>query len=392
MAEPGTLRVGGVLGLRLPGLMELRHSCRGREAVFDRLVTLAEAAEHGGFGSLWVDDLPPAADRSSMGGAGGGGAGRTGDADGDSADDAEGGGCGRTHGDGSGGGGSNGSGGDGSDDAHGADGGSGGTDGDGSGGDGSGIGSSDGADGGGAGVGSSDGGGAGVDLVFEAYSVLGALAVHTRTVDLGALPWAGNVRPPSLLAKVASGLDVISRGRALVALGLPPTADPASVDRLAEELDVCRALMIGDEVSFEGAFFRLSAAVNRPRPVRQGGAPLVVLLGGPGALATAAAKADVVLVPGGPEVVGDVHHRLGRALGAAGRSADAVQLVWLSDVTLADVATGGDGAQMAADRLRRGLRAGAGHCVVSVGTELAADPSGQTAADVATALARAVAR
>ena len=55
--------------------------------------------------------------------------------------------------------------------------------------------------------------------MFEAYTLLGALAARTTTVQLGTLVTGVTYRNPALLAKIVTTLDVISTGRALLGIG-----------------------------------------------------------------------------------------------------------------------------------------------------------------------------
>src|SRR5689334_21022299 len=55
--------------------------------------------------------------------------------------------------------------------------------------------------------------------MFEAYTLLSAIAARTSTVELGTLVTGVTYRNPAFLAKVVSGLDVISKGRALLGIG-----------------------------------------------------------------------------------------------------------------------------------------------------------------------------
>lgn len=55
--------------------------------------------------------------------------------------------------------------------------------------------------------------------MLEAYTTLGYLAAHTRRVRLGTMVSAVTYRPPALLIKAATTLDVLSGGRAWLGLG-----------------------------------------------------------------------------------------------------------------------------------------------------------------------------
>ena len=198
--------------------------------------------------------------------------------------------------------------------------------------------------------------------VFEAYTLLGALAVRTDTIGLGALPWGGNARPPSLLAKIVSGVDVISHGRAVLSLGTGPADDVTSVGRLAEELQVCRALLTEDSPSFDGEYFRIANAPNRPRPVRVGGVPLVVTVDRPEAVGPVARFADALVVTGDASAVAAMRFRLTERCRAADRDPAEVRLVWAGDVTV----DGRPGGHRAAGRLGELMESGADGCIVSL--------------------------
>ena len=53
---------------------------------------------------------------------------------------------------------------------------------------------------------------------YEAYSLLGALAVRTGAIHLGVVADRGQRRPPSILAKIVTGVDVLAHGRAVLSL------------------------------------------------------------------------------------------------------------------------------------------------------------------------------
>ncbi|HEV7886881.1 MAG TPA: LLM class F420-dependent oxidoreductase [Acidimicrobiales bacterium] len=128
--------------------------------------------------------------------------------------------------------------------------------------------------------------------MFEAYTLLGALAARTRRVRLGAMVTGVTYRNPSLLAKQVTALDVISQGRAILgigaawfdvehaALGFDYPSTKERLDRLEEAVQVCRAMFTQDVSNFEGQYYRLVDAFNSPRPVQPGGPP--ILIGGSG--------------------------------------------------------------------------------------------------------------
>jgi alkanesulfonate monooxygenase SsuD/methylene tetrahydromethanopterin reductase-like flavin-dependent oxidoreductase (luciferase family) len=198
----------------------------------------------------------------------------------------------------------------------------------------------------------------GFELLFEAYSLLGGLATRTDWVALGVVPRGPTVRSPSMVAKIVTGIDVISHGRALLSLGLDAGTGPDPIARLGEELEVCRALLTEDAPSYDGRFYRLDHAPNRPRPVRAGGIPLLVVADDPVAAEAAVRGADAVVMGGEATDVEAMVAALDRNCESAGRDRGEVEVIWRGSV---------DGGP---DRLSGHLRAmaeiGVTGCVVSV--------------------------
>src|SRR5260370_18856527 len=55
--------------------------------------------------------------------------------------------------------------------------------------------------------------------ILEAYTLLGALAARTVRVQLGTLATGVTYRKPALLAQMVTTLDIISKGRSILAIG-----------------------------------------------------------------------------------------------------------------------------------------------------------------------------
>lgn len=200
---------------------------------------------------------------------------------------------------------------------------------------------------------------------FEPYTVLGALATRTRTATLGAMVSPITTRNPAVLAKIVTGVDVLSGGRAVLGVGqgalgstitgkdsasgqeLPPPSSLAEVPgdtqrvngvdsesrltRLAEGLQICRAMFTEESPTFEGTCYRIEDAHNRPRPVRAGGIP--ILVGGgddegeEGVLELVARYADAVTLAGDVETVRDGLSTLDRLCDEVGRNPAAISRI-----------------------------------------------------------------
>ena len=107
------------------------------------------------------------------------------------------------------------------------------------------------------------------DAKFEGWTTLAALAVLTRRVRLGLLVAANTFRNPGLTAKLATTLDHLSDGRAVLGLGggwfeLEHDAfgiDFGSgfgdrLDRLDESARLIRRLLDGERVTHDGPVLR----------------------------------------------------------------------------------------------------------------------------------------
>ncbi|MFN8052169.1 MAG: LLM class flavin-dependent oxidoreductase [Acidimicrobiales bacterium] len=149
--------------------------------------------------------------------------------------------------------------------------------------------------------------------MFEAYTLLGALAARTSTVRLGTLVTGVTYRHPAVLAKVVTALDVISSGRALLGIGaawydvehhalgvdFPPLRE--RYELLVDALRICTAMFTQEQSTVVGTHHSITDAWNVPRPVTPGGPP--ILIGGSGEKKTfgiAAEYADELNIVGAP--------------------------------------------------------------------------------------------
>ena len=131
-----------------------------------------------------------------------------------------------------------------------------------------------------------------LEAVFECWTSLAALARDTSTIRLGQMVTCNSYRPPSLLAKMASCIDVMSRGRLILGIGAgwyqheyeaygyeyPETPDRLRM--LRESLQVIKAMWAEDEATFDGRFYKLRGAINEPKPVQKPHPPIWIGGGG----------------------------------------------------------------------------------------------------------------
>jgi alkanesulfonate monooxygenase SsuD/methylene tetrahydromethanopterin reductase-like flavin-dependent oxidoreductase (luciferase family) len=141
--------------------------------------------------------------------------------------------------------------------------------------------------------------------IFEGWALLSGLAPLTKRMRLGLMVGANTFRNPGHTAKLATTLDHLSDGRAVLwiggawferehdAFGIPFFSGHGErLDRLDEAVLLMRRLLDGERFSHEGRFYTFSDAICAPRPVQ---ARLPILVGGSGprkTLRTVALRAD----------------------------------------------------------------------------------------------------
>jgi F420-dependent oxidoreductase-like protein len=144
--------------------------------------------------------------------------------------------------------------------------------------------------------------------ILEGWATLAALAALTERASLGLMVGANTFRNPGLTAKLATTLDHVSGGRAILgiggawferehdAYGFDETWGSGfgeRLDRLDESVMLLRRLLDGERIgNHEGRFYTMRDALCEPRPVQ---AHLPILIGGSGpkkTLRTTARYAD----------------------------------------------------------------------------------------------------
>jgi F420-dependent oxidoreductase-like protein len=169
--------------------------------------------------------------------------------------------------------------------------------------------------------------------IFEAWTLLAAMAAATSRTRIGCAVTGNTYRHPAVLAKAAVTVDHLSGGRLEFGigagwaenehtmLGLPFGTAGDRADRLEEACQVIRSLWTQARASFAGQHYQLTGAVAEPKPVQQPHPP--IWIGGAGrqrTLRIAAQHASVWNAPGGsPEEVADLSGVLDRHCADIGR-------------------------------------------------------------------------
>jgi alkanesulfonate monooxygenase SsuD/methylene tetrahydromethanopterin reductase-like flavin-dependent oxidoreductase (luciferase family) len=172
---------------------------------------------------------------------------------------------------------------------------------------------------------------------LEAWTLLSALATHVRKARLGILVSSNTFRHPSVLAKQAVTLDHISNGRLELGVGagwfktehemfgidFPDTAE--LVDRYAEALDLLDRFLSNDVTNFEGEYYSLLEAPNRPAPIQSPRPPLVIGAHGPRMINLASRYADTWNSRGTPEEMRERNRKMDEACARNGRDPKSVK-------------------------------------------------------------------
>lgn len=120
---------------------------------------------------------------------------------------------------------------------------------------------------------------------YEAWTTLAAIAAATERVEIGPLVASTSFHTPAMLAKQAATVDAISQGRLIVGLGagwnrreFDAFGFPYDrrVSRFEEALAIIAPLLREGRATFHGRFYEVDDCVLDPRPVREGGPPIML--------------------------------------------------------------------------------------------------------------------
>jgi alkanesulfonate monooxygenase SsuD/methylene tetrahydromethanopterin reductase-like flavin-dependent oxidoreductase (luciferase family) len=152
--------------------------------------------------------------------------------------------------------------------------------------------------------------------MFEGWLTLAAWAQATERIRIGLMVAANTFREPALTAKMATTLDHISGGRAILgvgaawfeeehlAFGIPfGSGFPERLRWLGEALPIMRGMLHGERPTASGPRYTAKAVRNNPPPIQE---HLPVVVGGGGEKVTlklVARYADANNVGGGFETV-----------------------------------------------------------------------------------------
>lgn len=154
--------------------------------------------------------------------------------------------------------------------------------------------------------------------ILEGWTLLSALAARTQRLRLGVLVTSNRFRPPAMLAKIATTVDIVSGGRLALGIGvgsrpghplavreylahgIPFQETGYAVRSLAESCTVIRRLWTESEpFDFHGESVRLTGAYGNPQPLQKPHPPILIAGRSSAVLRIAAEHADIWNIPGG---------------------------------------------------------------------------------------------
>jgi F420-dependent oxidoreductase-like protein len=188
---------------------------------------------------------------------------------------------------------------------------------------------------------------------MEGWTVLSALAAVTSRIRLATLASSVAFRNPAHLAKIAAGVDQISRGRLTLGIGAGwfeaeyrqygwefPPRPAVRIRQMEEAVRLILTLWKEKRTNFHGRYFHAEDAILEPKPVQQPHPPVMIAGGGEQLTLRAVARlADACNVGGSPDAVKHKFDVLRRHCETEQRSYDAIERTCIISFLLARDAT-----------------------------------------------------
>jgi F420-dependent oxidoreductase-like protein len=128
---------------------------------------------------------------------------------------------------------------------------------------------------------------------IEGWTVLTALAAVTSRIRLATLASSVAYRNPAHLAKIAAGVDLISRGRLTLGIGAGwfdaeyrqygfefPERPAVRIRQLEEAVKLILAMWTEKRTTFHGKYFHADDAILEPKPIQKPHPPVMIAGGG----------------------------------------------------------------------------------------------------------------
>jgi alkanesulfonate monooxygenase SsuD/methylene tetrahydromethanopterin reductase-like flavin-dependent oxidoreductase (luciferase family) len=121
----------------------------------------------------------------------------------------------------------------------------------------------------------------------DCMTTMAALAARTEKIRLGVVPMLAALRNPVLLAHALATIDVISKGRAIIAVSVGPVRDyiqrqfaacgvppQEKAGRLSECIEIMRRLWNEKTINYRGRYYSLYDVGILPHPAQKMGIPV----------------------------------------------------------------------------------------------------------------------
>jgi F420-dependent oxidoreductase-like protein len=185
------------------------------------------------------------------------------------------------------------------------------------------------------------------EAVFECWTVMAALTEVTSRIRLGQMVGCALYRPPGLLAKITSNIDVMSGGRLewgigagwyrneFAGYGYEFPEPKERIGRMRETVEIVTSMWTRPETTYEGKYYSLHRAQCEPKPVQSPRPP--VWIGGGGeqlTLRVVARLADWSNFGGKPEEWAAKREVLKEHCKAVGRDEEEIGKSWSPDLLI----------------------------------------------------------
>jgi F420-dependent oxidoreductase-like protein len=174
---------------------------------------------------------------------------------------------------------------------------------------------------------------------IEGWTALSALAAVTGRIRLASLATAVGYRNPAHLAKIAAGVDQISRGRLTLGIGAGyfkteyrqygwefPDRPAVRIRQMEEAVRLIIQMWTEKRTTFHGRYFHVEEAILEPKPVQRPHPPVMIAGGGEQLTLRAVARlGDLCNVGGDAEAVTHKLDVLRRHCDAAGRDYGSIE-------------------------------------------------------------------
>lgn len=156
---------------------------------------------------------------------------------------------------------------------------------------------------------------------LECWTTLAGLAAVTYKILLAPLVSCVHYRHPTVLAKMATTVDIISKGRLIFGIGagwhreeflgflgrFPSVKE--RLDGLEDAVIICKSMFKNEYTTYKGKVYSANNTLNSPRPVR---GYIPIMIGGRGekrTLKIAAKYADIIHIAGFPSI-SELEHKI----------------------------------------------------------------------------------